>query len=289
MITIGSVTNRIDTMPLDARKTRRVMSETILGWSGRALVVAVWISALLFGLYIIAFYAGTLAEGRMERWNDVVVGLYDPNKPAATVGLSVHFATGGIILILGCIQLIGSLRDRFPTLHRMLGRIYVICAILAGLGGLASILIKGTVGGTVMDIGFGLYGTLMVLAAVQTYRYARAGRVAEHRAWSIRLFALAIGSWLYRMDYGFWMLMTGGLGHGPAFRGPFDRVMAFFFYVPNLLVAEAFIRGRARATSPVVRLAASAALFAASAFILIGTFYFMKFYWAPAILERIIG
>lgn len=286
MITVDPIT---DTLPIAARRSGRGASERILRWSGRALVAAVWISALLFGLYILAFYAGTLVEGRMERWNGIVHGLYDPDRPAATVGLSLHFATGGIILILGCIQLIGSLRDRFPALHRWLGRVYVACAFLAGVGGLTSIVVKGTIGGTVMDAGFGLYGVLTVLAAVQTFRHARAGRLTEHRAWAIRLFALAIGSWIYRMDYGFWMLLTGGLGHGPGFSGPFDRVMAFFFYVPNLLIAEVFIRGSGKATSPVVRLAASAALLAASAFILVGTFYFTKFYWGPAILERLIG
>ena len=31
-----------------------------------------------------------------------------------------------------------------------------------------------TIGGLVMDVGFGLYGALMVLAAIQTFRYARA-------------------------------------------------------------------------------------------------------------------
>lgn len=33
-----------------------------------------------------------------------------------------------------------------------------------------------------------------------------------------------------------------GLGHTGHFSGPFDIVMAFFFYVPNLLVAELFLR-----------------------------------------------
>ncbi len=193
------------------------MTETVFRWSGAALVCTVWISATLFGLYIVAFYVGALADGQVAKWNQNLPGLYEPHSPAATSALGLHFLAGGVILILGCIQLIGRVRTRWPALHRWLGRIYVSAGLLAGLGGLTFILVVGTIGGRVMDIGFGLYGALMVLAAVQTYRYARARSLSLHRAWALRLFALAIGSWLYRMDYGFWLLLGGG--GGPIRRG----------------------------------------------------------------------
>jgi hypothetical protein len=63
---------------------------------------------------------------------------------------------------------------------------------------------------------------LMVLAALETVRHARQRCFDEHRAWAIRLFALTIGSWLYRMDYGFWWLITHGAGHTRSFDGAFD-------------------------------------------------------------------
>src|SRR3984957_19894464 len=83
------------------------MSETVFRWSGTALVGTVWTSATLFGLYILAFYAGALAEGQVSQCNQSLPGLYDPHAPAATSGLGLHFFAGGVILILGCIQLIG--------------------------------------------------------------------------------------------------------------------------------------------------------------------------------------
>ena len=179
---------------------RSTPSEIVVRWSGAALVCTVWISATLFGLYIVAFYVGALADGQVARWNQNLPGLYEPRSPAATSALGLHFLAGGVILILGCIQLMAKVRTRWPTLHRWLGRIYVSAALLAGLGGLTFIFVVGTIGGRIMDVGFGLYGALMVLAAVQTYRYARARALEFHRAWALRLFALAIGSWLYRME-----------------------------------------------------------------------------------------
>jgi hypothetical protein len=272
-----------------ARPNVRSANTALLRWTSIALVITVWISTTLFGLYILAFYAGALVEGDMARWNDVLPRLYNPDTPVATAGIGLHFAAGGVILVLGYIQLIGVIRTRYPALHRWIGRIYVTAALLAGIGGLASIAATGAIGGTVMNIGFSLYGILMVLAAVQTFRHARARRMEAHRAWALRLFALALGSWLYRMDYGFWLVLTDGLGHTRDFRGPFDIVMAFFFYMPNLLVVEAFLRGRRREASPALKLVAAGLLAGATGFLLLGAYFFTKIYWGPAILERLFG
>lgn len=279
----------VQVSPSSPRPRAGEVSAALLRWAAIALVVTVWISATLFGLYILTFYAGSLADGDLDKWNKNLPRLYESNTPAATAGIGLHLAAGGIILVLGSIQLIGAVRTRYPALHRWVGRVYVTAALFAGFGGLLFIAVKGTIGGAAMDIGFSLYGVLTVLAAVQTLRLARAGRMDEHRAWALRLFALAIGSWLYRMDYGFWLLLAKGAGHTRDFHGPFDMVMAFFFYLPNLLVAEAFIRARRITAPPALKLVSAGALIGATGFLLLGTYYFTRFYWGPAILHRLLG
>lgn len=263
----------------------RTISAKILHWTGVLLVTTVWISAGLFGLYILAFYAAALYQGNVERWNEVLPGLYEKKDAVATSGMGVHFAMGGIILVLGNIQLIESIRNRWPAFHRWTGRIYVTASLLAAIGGITFIFIKGTIGGPVMNAGFALYGVLMFIAAAATWRYAVKNDLDKHRAWALRLYALAIGSWLYRMDYGFWILLTDGLGHAKDFTGPFDRIMAFFFYIPNLLVAEIFIRSRKFMSKGFVNVLSSLLLLFIITFLAIGTYYFTKFYWGPAIVN----
>lgn len=265
------------------------LSAKTLRWSSVILVATVWVSAGLFGLYILAFYASALYEGNLERWNQLLPRLYESGTKTATSGIGLHFAAGGIILVLGSIQLIDAVRIRFPALHRWLGHLYVISCLLAAVGGLAFIALKGTIGGLMMDIGFGLYGVLMFVSAIQTYRYAVARQINKHRIWSLRLYALAIGSWLYRMDYGFWLLLTDGLGHTRSFSGPFDSVMAFFFYIPNLLVVEAYTRANRYKASPILRLSASVVLLLATGFLGLGTYYFTLYYWGPAIVKWVAG
>lgn len=250
-----------------------------------ALGGIVWISALLFGLFILSFYFVALLEGNQAQWNRVLPELYETGEPTATVSIGLHVAFGGIILVLGCIQLVSSLRKKYPALHRWLGRVYVIASLATAIGGLIFILLKGTVGGTIMDIGFSGYGIIMLIAAIETIRHARAGRMDQHRAWGIRLFALAIGSWMYRMYYGFWFLAADGAGHTDFFSGPFDYFMDFWFYLPNLLVAEIFIRRKTIAHTPALQWTSIVTLFLTCAFLVLATYFFTSHLWGRAIMD----
>ncbi len=91
------------------------------------------------------------------------------------------------------------------------------------------------------------------------------------------------------MDYGFWFLFTDGLGHSNTFQGPFDYFMDFFFYIPNLLVAEVFIGRRAIMRTAIAKQIAAIGLFITTAFLVLATYFFTKHYWGPAILELVTG
>jgi hypothetical protein len=272
-----------------AGRHRPTVPARLLGWSGGALVAVAWASAALFGVYIVFFYAGAIAAGTPEQWNANLPGLFVPGARIGTAGIAAHFAAGGLILLLGPIQLVGRIRRAAPAFHRWTGRLYVLAGFTAGLGGLAFILANGPIGGPAMAIGFGSYGALMVIASVQTYRHARARRLDRHRAWAIRLFALAIGSWLYRMDYGFWFLAAGGAGHTADYRGWFDYAMDVGFYLPNLVVAEAFIRARAASRHPALQAGGAALVALAAALIALATWKFATLYWLPGIALRLAG
>lgn len=257
--------------------------------SAVALVTAVWISSAIFGFYIFAYYGGAIPADTLADWNATLPLLYEPHTPTASAGIGVHFFAGAVLLLLGPIQLIGQVRAKAPVVHRWIGRVYAFAAFAAGAGGLTFIAAKGTVGGLPMTIGFALYGALMVLSSVETVRHAMARRIDVHRAWAIRLFALAIGSWLYRMGYGFWFLFAGKTGHTDAFSGWFDYVMDYAFFIPPLIVAEMFVRARRARATTAGRVGATAALGSGALFIALATFFFTLYGWGPAILMRFGG
>jgi hypothetical protein len=256
--------------------------------SARVLVAVTWISGAIFGLYILLFFGGAAVQGAMESWNTSLPGLYDSATPLAVIAIGLHFVTGGVLLLLGPVQFIGGIRRRAPAVHRWLGRAYVLSAALAGVGGIGFILMKGTVGGAVMNVGFGIYGALMVICAERAFTNARQRKFDAHRDWAIRLFALTVGSWLYRMEYGFWHLATGSIGVDN-FHGWFDVVMVFFFYVPNLVVAEVFIRSRGTTAPAVARYSAAVVMLAAVGFVVLATWVFTTRSWGPGMMDGVSG
>ncbi len=268
-----------------ARTTR----SAALRWSGIGLGAASWVSAAFFGMYTLAFYLGAIPAHHLGQWNIFVQGLYDKRNLGAMLAIAAHFAAGATILLLGPLQLITEIRNRWPWIHRWIGRAYVVTAAVAGLGGLGFIASKGTIGGAAMNIGFGLYGVLIVLAAVKTYLHARSRRWDKHRAWAIRLFALAIGSWLYRLDYGFWLTVAAPIGHTQDYRGPFDIVMSFFFYLPNLAVAELFIRAGRLRSNRAFRVSAVIVLNAVNVLLIVATYNIVYDYWGPAVIRCLWG
>ncbi|KEQ53601.1 DUF2306 domain-containing protein [Sphingobium chlorophenolicum] len=272
----------------EAALAQSAKAGALLRRSSQALVATVWASGILFGAYILVFFGGSALGGLAERWNGALRGLHDPALPSAVIAIGLHFAAGGILLLLGPIQLIGPIRRAAPRLHRWLGRLYVGAAALAGVGGSIFILVKGTIGGPVMDVGFGIYGALMILCAERAFTLARQRRFDAHRAWAIRLFALTVGSWLYRMEYALWFLAMGNLGTNH-FHGWFDAIMAFFFYIPNLLVAEFFIRAGDGAGVPKKETPAALALIAATIFVAIATWFFTVSLWGPGMARGVEG
>jgi hypothetical protein len=142
------------------------------------------------------------------------------------------------------LQLINRVRMRHPWLHRMTGRVIVIASILVALGGLIYIATRGTIAGPLMDLGFALYGVLMLGAAVQAIRHARAGDFERHSDWALRLFVLVMGSLIFRLHYVIWYILTDGLWSNEQLTGPFDKMQYFAFYLPYLGLLELWLRRR---------------------------------------------
>lgn len=138
-------------------------------WLGVSLVAILCLSGLRFCSYIVATYIAPLFGGDLEQWNaNFLPGLFSDDHPESTTSIGLHFVTGALVMVLGCVQLSSVVRARWPRLHRWSGRVYVAMATLTALGGLGFIVLQGTVGAGAMNVGFGLYGILMIVAAGYT-------------------------------------------------------------------------------------------------------------------------
>ena len=170
--------------------------------------------------------------------------LYAAGQWVPNVGMFGHMMLGALITLFAPFQLIVPLRRKFPAVHRWMGYIFFTSAVLAATGGLIYIVLRRTIGGPVMDFAFAGYGVCVLVAAFQTVRYARARDFTAHEEWGLRIFILAMGSWLYRVQYTVWGFLFGGLWMAPGYSGPFDYFQDFAFYVPYLIALEIYFRAR---------------------------------------------
>lgn len=193
-----------------------------LRWLGRAFQAATLAGLAVFGLYILLRASGATPQN-FAQWDTLVAGqpIRSTSEWIANLGIGLHFAMGAILVLAWPILFSSAVRARHRAVHRWTGRVYVGAGLLAGIGGLSFILTHGAYAPPA-SVAFAIWGSLMMACAVMAYVHARARRFDRHRAWSD---------------------LTGGagMGEGNAF-GPFDYAILYLFFVPNLLVAEFFIR-----------------------------------------------
>lgn len=167
--------------------------------------------------------------------------LFADGQSVGNAAMILHIFAGTVLVTLVPLQLIRPLRQRFNGFHRALGTMLIALALITGLAGMTYIPLRGTIGGPDMSAGFFLYGLCLFTSALMLARMAIIRDRAGHWAWGLRLFWLALGSWLYRVHYTLWYLLTGGIGSEPDFSGPFDLVQNFAFFVPYLLIVQIWI------------------------------------------------
>jgi hypothetical protein len=197
-----------------------------------------------FGTYIVLRATGVTFRN-FYQWHELLESA--PIKTAAgwiaSVGIGMHYFMGVVLVLAWPVLFSTRIRIRHRQVHRWTGRVYVSAGLLAGVGGMSFILARHE--GSAPHIAFALWGSVMMLSSVVAYVHARAKRFDLHRAWAIRLFAMVLGSWIFDLEYRAWEDMTGGAGMGKAGHpGWFDYAINYLFFVPNLLVAEFFIRNK---------------------------------------------
>ena len=147
--------------------------------------------------------------------------------------LVVHAGLASVALIVGPIQFVPKLRAARPRLHRGLGRVYVFACLAASGAGL--LLAWGTNAGPVAQMGFGTLAVAWIVCTVQALRLAMARRIVEHRRWMIRSFALTFAAVTLRL----YLPIAPILGY-PFMDG--YRIISWMAWVPNLIVAELYLR-----------------------------------------------
>lgn len=190
-----------------------------LGWWTLFLICA------LFSAY--ALYMGVLEVLSL-------LGLVqDAPHRAVPLVFVFHALAGSVVLISGIVQLNGDLRRKQRQAHRVMGYVYVGGVWISGVGGLWSALFFDV--GLAARIVFVTLAILWVSATTLALLHIHQRRMAAHRAWMIRSFALSF----FFVTAGLWVpaLAATPVPHDIGY-----PLANFLGWSLNLLVAELWIR-----------------------------------------------
>jgi uncharacterized membrane protein len=150
--------------------------------------------------------------------------------------LALHVAGGVTALLLGPLQFVQRIRERFPILHRTSGRVYALACALGAPAGF--MLALGTTSGPVAAVGFAIPALLWPVFTYLGVKRAMDGNFVEHRQWMLRSYAITSNAITLRL-----MLPFAGLVLHLPFSEAY-QVIAWLSWITNLVLFELYLRGR---------------------------------------------
>jgi uncharacterized membrane protein len=166
------------------------------------------------------------------------IGLIPPNianNKYRILWLATHVGFAATALLIGAVQFSNVLRERKPSIHRLIGRSYVISCLAGAVAGF--ILAIGSSAGPIASVGFGSLAVLWTIVNILGWQSARKRDFVAHRRWMIRSWALTLSAVTLRL-----YLPLSEITEMPEL--PAYRAISFLCWVPNLIIAELLLRYR---------------------------------------------
>jgi len=238
---VHAVEAGVPTSPQWHRQAVRVLRRTGAAWLFVALV-----GQLLLAIYVVGFYGRAAAEGRLQDWSRVLPKGYVSGEPFLNAVLASHLAFVVVIILGGILQLVPSIRRRWPAFHRWIGRLYLFSAVVLSAGGLVLVWVRGTVGDWAQHLAISLNAVLIIGFAAMTWQRAHAQQSGSHRRWALRLFLAVSGVWFFRVGLMLWIVVNQGpVGFDPkTFVGPFLTVLSFAQFLLPLAVLQLYFHAQ---------------------------------------------
>lgn len=181
------------------------------------------------------------------RWFDVVLGGFGIGPayvsrfvatPQAHRLSALHILPGIVWMIIMPLQF-SRLRKRSLARHRVLGRVFLICAAIAWIGMLGMLTMPFSEDGWELLPNV-LFGALFLVSGVLAFWHIRHKRVAQHREWMIRHVSVGMGIALMRpvISIG---LLSGALEGSVAGIKLFFPHMFWLCFVLSVATAEIWI------------------------------------------------
>ncbi|WP_243735749.1 DUF2306 domain-containing protein [Christiangramia sabulilitoris] len=177
----------------------------------------------LIGLYPIIYFLIDRHFGLLSSKSEVLL-----NDQLWNINFYGHITLGGIALLVGWTQFSPKLRKRNIKLHRNIGRIYIVTALISSICGIY--IAQFATGGISNIIGFTLSGVVWLLTTVLAYNSVIKGNIQLHQKFMIYSYAVCFSAVTLRICL---PLLTSVAGN---FSTAY-LIVGWLSWVPNLFVA----------------------------------------------------
>ncbi len=148
-------------------------------------------------------------------------------------GFYTHILLGGIALLVGWTQFSKKLRLKNIQLHRQVGKLYVITALISATAGFGMSFFAN--GGLVSGVGFFLLSILWFYTTLKAYLLVKEGKIAEHEKMMIYSYAICFAAVTLRI----WLpiLIITFKDFLIAY-----KIVAYLAWIPNVIVAYFIVK-----------------------------------------------
>lgn len=184
--------------------------------------------ALLIGLYPMIYF---FIDRRFGLLSSKSVELL--SSTFWNIGFYTHIILGGIALLIGWTQFSTKMRSRRITLHRKLGKVYVVAVLLSALAGVYIGFFA--TGGWISSAGFICLGIIWFYTTLKAYLHIKNGEIENHQKMMVYSYAACFAAVTLRI----WLPILTMV------YGDFTKaylVVAWLCWVPNLIIAYIITR-----------------------------------------------
>jgi uncharacterized membrane protein len=149
------------------------------------------------------------------------------------IGFYTHILSGGLALLIGWTQFSSKIRDNNLTLHRRIGKLYVIAVILSSIAGIGIGFFA--TGGILSSSGFICLGLIWFSTTIMAYVNIKNRQIEEHQKMMIYSYAACFAAVTLRIWLPLLIMIFGNFITA-------YTIVAWLCWVPNLFVANLITR-----------------------------------------------
>ena len=210
-------------MVSSSRKRQSVKLKIMFGLKKKIVLIVIAAPACIVGLYPITYLIIDRTFGLLKSKSFILLDNIFWN-----LGFYTHIIFGGLALLVGWVQFNSRLRERKMILHRVIGKVYIIAALLSSIAGIY-IAFYAT-GGIIATMGFISLGCIWFYSTLKAYFEIKNGHVDLHQNMMTYSYAACFSAVTLRIFIPLLIILFHDFTKA-------YTIVAWLCWIPNIMVA----------------------------------------------------